>query len=157
MKSEAQFEEIKCKKCGSTRWYQAKVSKYYWRIYCKDCNKWNKVASSFHYPKRIDKQNMPSHCGKCKYFSETVFEGETANGWGSWEGDCLCDEAPIQKTKSRYYGCEFGMLKTPRNNTQAQTSSESLNKDLTDFDKQNPKSALQTSLNPNIKRNLRKI
>lgn len=57
-------------------------------------------------------QNMPSHCGKCKYFKETVFEGEPGYGWGSWKGYCLCDKAPIQKTKSRYNGCEFGMLKT---------------------------------------------
>ena len=115
MKSEAKFEEIKCKKCGSNKWYQAKVSKYCWRIYCKDCGKWNKEASSFHYyPKRIDKENMPSYCGECKYFRKTVFEGETANSWGSWEGECMCDEVPIQKTKSRYYGCVFGMLKIPR-------------------------------------------
>lgn len=114
MKSEAQFKQITCPHCGSSQWIMRHVTKYTLRIYCAACNRWNREATTWDSPKcakRIDKQNQPSHCGKCKYFSETVFETETQNGWASWYGDCICDEAPYAQRISRYIGCEFGMLK----------------------------------------------
>ena len=106
MKSEAQIKFPICERCGHNRQYQKKVSRYCIRLYCQLCNKWVRG-----WPERIDKENQPSHCGKCIYFSERVFEGTTANGHGSWYGDCLCDESGRAETISRYYGCKFGIKK----------------------------------------------
>lgn len=50
----------------------------------------------------------PSHCSKCKFFQQTVFETETINGHGSWNGICNNTGSDRQLTKSRYRGCSVG-------------------------------------------------
>ncbi len=100
----ALFKPNPCKHCNSNDFYLKSISKYTIREYCLKCDRWKKIETE-----RIDKS--PSHCGNCKYFSETVFEGETANGHSSWDGDCLAPIKERNKTKSRYYGCIFGEFK----------------------------------------------
>lgn len=101
------FKENLCPKCKSPLFYRRTVSKYCYREYCLKCNHWKR-----NFTERVDKKEVPSHCGKCKYFSETVFEGETANGWGSWDGQCLNSSlSGTYETKSRYYGCDLGELR----------------------------------------------
>lgn len=100
------FKLNPCEHCKSTGFYYKSISKWTIREYCLNCDKWKKTETE-----RLDKENMPSHCGKCKYFSETVFEGETNNGHASWDGDCLAPIKERNKTKSRYYGYIFGEKK----------------------------------------------
>jgi len=103
-----------CNRCGSTKFIRRWISRWTLREYCAVCEKWKRF-----YTERVDDgKNMPSHCGKCKYFSANVFEGETENGWASWDGDCTHQEAPYANMKSRYTGCDYGELLEKRNKTE---------------------------------------
>lgn len=57
----------------------------------------------------FEKHKYPDHCSKCEFFHETVFEGETESGYGSWEGYCgNYQESGRYETKGRFLGCEAG-------------------------------------------------
>jgi hypothetical protein len=62
----------------------------------------------------------------------------------------------IRGVQGEVYPCKPDIFKQTYEEvaeTETQGATPSFNKDLTDFDKQNPKSATQTSLNPDIKLN----
>ncbi len=93
-----------CPDCGSHEFIRRMATKYSYREYCNACGKWKRK-----FTERTDGgKGAPSHCGKCRYFRSTVFEGETQNGHASWYGYCTNGKEARHETISRYYGCDFG-------------------------------------------------
>lgn len=49
---------------------------------------------------------MAKRCEHCRFWRDTVFNGESASGWGVWWGDCLAGVDRGRNHHSLFLACD---------------------------------------------------